>query len=182
MWRSTHDHNFRNNVHPLSFAQRNGDGCQRYCWFHSRSCFCNRLPKASCSSSSMVSFTYFSTPFTIRTQQAVLSWNRDGPEFQDFHDLHDDKRKRSRLRPFESSLLLEISDRYEAVYILCINVPFRSVLLCQAWWNIGLFRQFSNQRWSIVWITSERLIVVRIAAFILATGFTVAVHRSEGRQ
>ena len=51
----------------------------------------------------------------------------------------------------------------------------RSVLLV-------LFRQFSNQRWSIVWITSGRQIVVRIAARILATGFAVAVHRYEGRQ
>ena len=47
--------------------------------------------------------------------------------------------------------------------------------------QVVLFRQFSNQRWSIVWITSGRQIVVRIAARILATGFTVAVHRSEGR-
>ena len=32
---------------------------------------------------------------------------------------------------YESSLLLEISDRYEAAYILGINVPFRSVLRYQ---------------------------------------------------
>ena len=37
----------RIDVHPLSFAWRNGDGCQRYCWFHSRSCFGNRFPWSS---------------------------------------------------------------------------------------------------------------------------------------
>ena len=88
-----------------------------------------------------------------------------GSEFQHCNDLHDDKRERSRLGrisySYESSLLLMISNRYEAVYVLCTNVPFSSLFL---------------------WITIESQIVVRIAARILATGFSVAVHRFEGRQ
>ena len=42
-------------------------------------------------------------------------------------------------------------------------------------------RQFSNQGWSIVSITSGRQIVVRIVARVLATSCPVAVHRYEGR-
>ena len=82
----------------------------------------------------VVSFTYFSTPFTSRTQEAALETEIE-PEFQYCNDLHDDKRKCSRLGQlsysYESSLLLDISDRHAAAYILCINVPFRSVLLYQ---------------------------------------------------
>ena len=37
----------RIHVHPLSFMQRNGDGCQRYCWFRSWSCFGNKFPSSS---------------------------------------------------------------------------------------------------------------------------------------
>ena len=52
-------------VHPL----KNRDGSQRYCGVHAKSCFSNVLPLQWFLSSVM----YFSTPFTIRTQQAVLS-------------------------------------------------------------------------------------------------------------
>ena len=59
-----------------------------------------------------------------------------GPEFQYCDSLHDDKHEFSRLGQFsysyESSLALEFSDRYEAAFTLCINVPFRLVLLHQA--------------------------------------------------
>ena len=127
------------NVDPLSFAWRNGDGCQRYCLFHSRCCFCKRFPS---------SFMLFVLPwflsFRFRTFQFHSQFEPKrrscletemGPEFQYCKDLHDDKRERSRLGQFsysyDSSLLLKISDRYEATYILGINVPFRSVLLYQ---------------------------------------------------
>ena len=60
---------------------------------------------------------------------------RSDLNFRTSNDLHGNKRKCSRLGQFsysyESSLLLEISDRYAAAYILCINVPLRSVLLHQ---------------------------------------------------
>ena len=55
-----------------------------------------------------------------------------GPEFQYCNDLHDNKRDDQTGQisySYESSPLLEISDRYEAAHILCINLPFRSVLL-----------------------------------------------------
>ena len=134
---------------------------------------------------SVVSVTYFSTPVTIRTQEAVLSWNRDRTWISILWRSSWCKHVCSRLGQFsfsyESSLLLEISDRYEAAKIPCINVPFRWVLLHQVGWNIVLLRRFSNQRQSIVWITSGCQIVVRIVARILATNFPVAVHRYEGQ-
>ena len=140
----------------------------------------------SCSSSSMVSVVSFTSIHNSNPRSSCVLKQRSDLNFNTVNDLHDDIPERAILDQFtysyESSLFLEISERYGAAYVLCINLPFRSVLQYQVRWNIVLFRQFSDQRWSIVWITSERQIVVRIAARLLSAGFSVAAHRSAGRQ
>ena len=68
------------NVHPFSFKNKNRNGSQRYCGLLSWSCFSKWFPRSSVFFSlvSIDSVTYWSTPFTIPNQEAVLSWNRDG--------------------------------------------------------------------------------------------------------
>ena len=98
----------------------------------SRSCFCKkysvklhalRLPW-------FLSFRLrtFQLHSQFETKRRFCLETEIGPEFQYCNDLHDDKRERSRLGQFsvsyKSSLLLAMSDRYEAAYILCTNVPF----------------------------------------------------------
>ena len=81
IWRSTNDHNFQGltSIHFLS-CRGTETGVSVIVDFIRGLASAIGFPKTLCSSSSMVSVvsvTYFSTPFTIRTQEAVLSWNRD---------------------------------------------------------------------------------------------------------
>ena len=169
-------------AHPLSFAQRNVVD------FIRGLAFAIGFPEAPCSSFSMVSvvsFTYFSIPFTIRTQKAFsvlklrsdlnfntvtifMMTNVNVPDWANFRMLTNPaSRSSSRIVAKQRIFFAEM---YHSARFFCIK--------CNE--IIALFRQFSNQRSSSVWITSERQIVVRIAARILATGFTVAVHSAVG--
>ena len=81
IWCSTHDHDFPDWRRPTFLSRRGTEtGVSVIVDFIRGLALAIGFPKALCSSSSMVSvvsLTYFSTPFTIRNQEAVLSWNRD---------------------------------------------------------------------------------------------------------
>ena len=72
----------------------------------------------------------------------------------------------------------ESSSRFEALYILGINVA-SFVLLYQEYQSNVLFRQASNPHWSIIWIISGPRTLVRMFARIFAPSFLAAVHWNE---
>ena len=145
------------------------------------------LTKARCSSFlvSIDSVTFLSIPLTIRTQEAVRSWNRDSTRTSIQYRSLWRQTYMSKTGPILVFLRIPPFARVFFSYLgivysrhkCCILPPSVSV-----WRNIVLFGQTSNQRQSIVWITSGHQTLVRICAHSIAPGFTVAVRWCAGQQ
>ena len=132
---------------------------------------------------SIDSVTYSSTPFTILTQEAVLSWNRDGIWTSYCIDHRDSKLLCSKLGRFsyswESILTHESLFHFEASCILGKNVASVVLLLYHEKRSIVLFRKALNPHQNTVWIISGLLTIVQISARIFAPTLPVAVPWSE---
>ena len=157
-------------MHFLSIKNRNRNGSQRYCCL---SCLGLALAMGfteAMSSSSLVSIdsvTYLSTPFTILTQEAVLSWNRDltrtsivcwSSSWQTFMTKTGPILVFLRIHPH-----IRVLSHCEASYILGMNVA-SVVLLFQEYRSTVLVRQASNLYRNTVWIISGLLTFVRISS------------------
>ena len=139
--------------------------------FGRRFAFATSFPVTLCSREmvSDVSVTYLSIPFTIRTQETVLSFR--------YRDVFDEGRpSHQRLGRFSrdvSSLRAKVCSRHD-VFISSGPSSSSSVMK-----NCPFFQQSSNRRRSTVWSISVVQEVLGISARILATSFPVHPRQSE---